>query len=152
MTPLARALTLLSLALAGCGPAPRAEDEVLARFEAFETALRADDVEALFDLVTRDSLPALEAIQPGAARRRGPLRVDSVDLRDPSRGEVQACEEDGDGATFVLVREAGTWRIDLVESVATTHGTVPGEPSITPSGLEPAQIDRIRNGLGEGLD
>lgn len=148
----ALAVAFLSLALAGCGPAPKAEDDVLARFEAFETALRADDTEALFDLVTRDSLPALEAIQPGAARQRGPLVVDSVDVRDPSRSEVCAREAGGDGATFVLVREAGAWRVDLLESVATTHGTVQGEPEITPSGLDPAQIDRIRNGLGEGLD
>ncbi|MGA1608323.1 MAG: hypothetical protein ACO4CT_15160 [Planctomycetota bacterium] len=150
----ARALpvALLALLLTSCGSRPGAEDEVRARFGAFELARRADDTEALFDLVTRDSLPALEALQPGAARQRGALLVEGVDVRDASRSEVRAREAGGEGATFVLVREAGAWRVDLLETVATTHGTVQGAPEITPSGLDPAQIDRIRNGLGEGLD
>jgi hypothetical protein len=145
-------ITALALAAHACDAGPGVEAEVRAQFGAFETALRHDDTEALFDLVTRDSLPALEALQPGAARQRGALVVDAVEVRDPARTEVRAREAGGDAATFVLVREAGAWRVDLIESVATTHGTVPDEPSITPSGLDPTQIDRIRNGLGEGLD
>jgi hypothetical protein len=144
-TLLPRLLAPALALLAGCAGSDPVGDEVRARFAAFERALRADDQQRLFDLVTSDSLPALDQLPPGGARSRAALSVDAVDARSASRYEIAVREADGGlGGTFVMVRERGSWRVDLAESAATTHGVRPGAPTIEPAGLGEAQIDGIR--------
>lgn len=148
MTAPSAAVTVLVLALlASCGAdrTGATENGVRARFDAFERALRADDLDALLGLVTRESLPALEQVRPGTASARGALVVEAVRQRDPRCWEVDVREaSSGTSGTFALVRENGAWRVDLVESAAVTHGTEAGAPTIEPAGLTPAQIDGIR--------
>ena len=125
------------------------ETAIRARVDAFQAALRAADTESLYDLLTRESLPAIEQLRPSGNEDR--LIVDAVQRRDPGRYDVAVREASGDGATagvFVVVREAGAWRIDLVESAAVTNGTEKGPPSIEPAGLTPEQIDEIRANHG----
>ena len=68
--------------------------------------------------------------------------------RGRARYDVVVKEAGGSGGVFVVVREAGAWRVDLVESAVATNGVTDREATIEPAGLTAEQIDRIRSNHG----
>lgn len=111
--------------VAGCGePAELAGARQVV--QTFERAVRTGDRTTLRGLVTFESRPAVDAMPLEADAGQQPLavldavaRADGVHVlvRDPNHG-------DRDGA-FVVVRENGALRLDLVASAGLTAREVP---------------------------
>jgi len=134
-------------ALAACAPDDPQRDAALASFARFRSAVQTADQDALCDLLTRESLPAIASLASGGAAGV-PVAVDTVERRHPGRYDLIVQEAGGPAGVFVVVKEAGAWRVDLVESAVATHGVVDGAPTIEPAGLTAGQIDRIRSNHG----
>jgi|SRR5690606_6434379 len=115
-------------------PAADALDEARTAFDRFQRAALHGDRAALRALTTRESEPAIDGLEP--ATDRPPLAVESVVPVHPGRCDVVATDPLAEGSTsrWVVVREAGAWRVDLVTTVGIQN---PVERSIEVA-IEPA--------------
>ncbi len=141
-------LFLAALPLTGCNRGLEHEAAVRATFDSFQRALFAGDRAALWDLLSRSSRPALEHIDTGRLHGRERLVVTGVErvhgryhlsVHEPGRPEHSG--------VYVVVREDSFWRVDLLQSLAGTHGTRrdPEQPPIfVPAGLDTAELGRIQ--------
>ena len=132
--------------LCGCGSdmAPANAASVLAEFQ---EALFAGDADRCERLVTSQSRPALAAIPWAALRSRKPLVIGEVEAHD-GRFHVQVLDPNaGDRrGEYLIVREYGQLRVDLVATAGLTAEEVPGtgHEEFVPRELSPRDIDRIR--------
>ena len=139
------ALPCVLLALHGCRPATL-EDDAVAAFATFQDALFAGDRARLRTALASESRQVVDSLPLGdrlSAKAR--LEVLSVRSQPPVlHVEVVDPNENGRHSTYVLVREEGELRVDLVATSALqrTPGTGKSRPSwrFEPGRLSPDQI------------
>lgn len=126
------------LALTACEPGPHPDTAAAcALVERFEQALRNSDRAALSEVITVDSRPALDAL--AAAKITDPVRLQVLGATARSDGvlvRVQDSKGDSD-AGFIVVRENGELRIDLVASAGLTARERPLEGGATRQVVRP---------------
>lgn len=142
-------LLVLALMLSACHD--REAQAVGATFKAFQQAAIAGDRASVAALLTEESRPAAAQIDLGQVS--GPAEVRAVDRVHSGRYELTLREQGKtEDSAFVLVREAGSWRIDLVETLLANHAVRPGEGfSLTPTELDQEQIERARAVEASGI-
>jgi hypothetical protein len=144
-----RAPWLCAFWLASCSSDARPHPAA-ATFTAFQQALQQGDANALQQLVTQESAPAIAELPWAQIRARQPLAVIGttattapsrtlVDIADPNRGGLRS--------QFVVVREHGRLVVDLVASAGLhTEAVEASAPTdeFEARELTPADFDRIR--------
>ena len=141
---LAVALTWLA---AGCSSEPTREQAATAAFERFQDALFAGDRSALRHLLSSASREALSALPLQRVQGQQRLRVVGAERRDPEVLLAVLDPNQGDSRhTWVMVREDGRMRVDLIGSTAYNHTVRPGEggPRFEPRQLDRAELAKIR--------
>jgi hypothetical protein len=138
-------VVLLALGLSGCSD--HGEADARSAFDRFQAALFAGDRSTVIDLLARESRPAALELDFAAIRARKPLtvtdasRIDGafhLTVHDPAEPTRPGC--------YVVIREGGAWRVDLLASLSATRPLVHGaEPSITarPAELSKREIDKV---------
>ena len=131
--------------VSSCG-GPDDEARVHRVFTSFQDALMRGDAGALRTAVTRGSELAVGQVPLDRARSKRRLEVRQIRRRDSGRFDVEVRDPNADGAeaTYVVVRDDGRWRVDLVASLAANHATERGFHHTGPADLTPEQIARIR--------
>jgi hypothetical protein len=139
---------LLTALLAACSGEAARHAAAAAAFGAFQDAVFAGDRAALAAALTATSRRVLDDLPLDRVAGKERLTVIGcetaepvvlVHARDPERG--------GRKATFVVVREAGRMRVDLVATAAWHQVPVapePGAPRWRLAPLPEAEIDEIR--------
>jgi hypothetical protein len=154
-TPLPRALLYLTasaigvFALAdGGGPDPVLEAARRA-FGVYQNALFAGDRGRLREVLATGSRQVLPHIPFERARTQQRLTVVGAVTQPPQvLLTVEDPNQDGRRSTFVMVKEDGELRLDLVATTAYNHEERPAEnpgPQIVPRELDPHEIARIRS-------
>lgn len=84
----------------------------------FQSALFAGDVPALRRLVTNESEPAIEHLPLAALAERSALEVSGVERIDGGIQRVFVLDPQRPhaGGSYVVAREGGRWRVDLLAS------------------------------------
>lgn len=105
----------VSCSVVGCDAAPDDGERARGLVVAFERALHAGDRLALCDLVTFESRPAVDALTARSMAGKHPLRLlDTVERLDGLHVRVLDPNHGDRPGAFVVVRENGSLRIDLV--------------------------------------
>ncbi len=129
--------------LASCA-GESAEQLARASFTRFQQALFGTDRTQLAQVLTRESRQAIEQLDFARLRTKRPLEVTAVRVRGASCFvEVRDPNRNHELATFVVVRQSGQWRVDLIASVG--MGNTPGgrETRITPRQFSPQEAGAI---------
>ncbi len=137
-----RILTAILLLLSACSREQPEPAGVRPLFATFQQALLDGDREALRPLLTTESRQFLADLPLERSRGKQPLRVTAVHGAR-SRYVVEVLDPNRDDAPghFIVVREAGELRVDLVATVTGQQQTVrhgPANWQIVPGGLDPA--------------
>lgn len=145
-------LTLALLPLAACGGDPdlRAATATLRRFH---RALVDRDLAALRDSLARGSRHFARLLPAPGNRSSRPLEILRA-RRENSRFYLEVRDENAGAAvregTYVVVKESGDWRVDLVETAghnAREHA-LPGSPTrLVPASLNRRQLEATRRAL-----
>ncbi len=135
--------------LSACEKEPSASEIAKSRLESFQGFLRTKNSMGLMGVLTESSrrfVPALLKKTPGelapillSVKKEG-IRIEAL-MRDPNPGAVVP------KGTFVLVKEDGEWRVDLVATAgANSHEVaLPGNSTrIVPSRLSKKQLDEAK--------
>ncbi|MEZ5967424.1 MAG: hypothetical protein R3F56_26540 [Planctomycetota bacterium] len=124
MSDLRRLCQASVLILAGCGE-PGALTEAKDVVRTFEAAVRAGDRATARRIVTLESRPAVDAM-PLVPSGKAPLTViDAVARPDGVHVQVRDPNLDDRAGAFVVVRENGALRVDLVASAGLTAREIP---------------------------
>src|SRR5690606_19881776 len=132
----------------GCDGGAADEIAVRARFQAFQDAVSSGDRAALYDLVTPESKRAVAHLP--LERARGKQQVEVLDVeRQHSTFLLRVADpnEAGRRTTYVMVRQAGSLVVDLLETTAynSREKWLPGPPTrLVPAPLGPRELARIR--------
>ncbi|MBI5850380.1 MAG: hypothetical protein HZB39_04985 [Planctomycetes bacterium] len=145
-SPLALALALILVTACGEQNEDRAAREA---FDAFTAAIRAGDRTNLRDMLTADSVPAIDDLL--AAHQDRGVAVVAARTRSASRVDLRVAAADGT-STCVVVRENGRWRIDLIESAVATHGVTAGAGFSVSPGADPRAVRDAVLRSGEGIE
>ncbi len=115
-------LALVACLLAGCASeASERATAAMATVRAFESALRGGDVGELRRLVTDESRPAIDHLPLDAAAKKAPLQVVSATARgDDVLVRVSDPNADATESAFIVVKENGELRVDLVATAGLT--------------------------------
>lgn len=146
MTNRSTVLLLILPWLCGCGSETAAATAASVLVE-FQDALLAGDADRCGRLVTSQSRPALAAIPWAAMRNRKPLVIGEVEVHDGRfHVHVQDPNDSDREGEFLVVREYGQLKVDLVATAGLTAEEVPGtgHEEFVPRELSPRDIDRIR--------
>jgi hypothetical protein len=135
---------LAGFALAGCGPAT-IEADAVAAFAVFQDALFAGDRARLRAALAGECRQVVDSLPLGRLDSRQRLQVLGVRSRPPVvHVDVADPNENGRRSTYVLVREEGALRVDLVATSALqpAPGTGASRPSwrFEPGPLTPDQV------------
>jgi len=143
------ALLALLLCATGCSEACAGEQAEAARvLAAFQDALFRGDRGELRRLCTEESRAVVGDLPLDAVAGRQPLKILGVrgergeflvDVEDPNEGNRRSC--------FVVVKEWGQLRVDLVATTRfnhVEHVVGDGAPVLEPRSLDPGEIERIR--------
>ncbi len=119
-----------------------------AAFDSFQAAAIAGDRDALAGVVTRESRPAIEQIDLDALGKRQRLLVEGTKRPTSGRFEFRVRDPRATppdrSSMFVVVREAGQWRVDLVDTLLANQVVHSGNGTrIVPGGLDRQRIDGI---------
>lgn len=144
---LSTAFLAVVILLPACSETAAETTAAVRTFEAFQEALFGADRPALRRLVTDSSRPAIDDLPFDDLESKEPLQVlgaerDGADflvrVTDPNRG--------GEPGTYVVVRQGGRLRVDLLATTALHHEEVPyGDGTeLVPKALTPADIERAR--------
>jgi len=131
-------------------PACIADTEVqaaAAAFQSFQNALQQGDRERCRALLTQDSVAAVEQFPWESLRQRQQLAVVEATrahggfhlrVRDPNEG--------GRESTFVVAREFGSYRVDLLATIGLQRAPTAarGPAEYAPRALTAADHDRLR--------
>jgi hypothetical protein len=142
----------LALGIAAAAGARRDDSIIEAArraFDGYQDALFAADRQRLREALSAKSRELVPEIPFERVREKARLRVVDAVARPP---QVLVAVEDpnqgGKECTFVLVREDGELRVDLVATTAYNHEERPAEqpgPRIAPRELSPDELARIRS-------
>jgi hypothetical protein len=145
---MSRALGALGLGLlavlCSCG-----EDELVtgarAGFARFQDATLAGDRTAMMRSVTQDSRAAIHHVDIASAQQRERLEVLSAEARNAGRVELRVADPNAGGAqsVFVVLRERGEWRVDILATAAANYTLIEGGPSFVPNDERAERIDGI---------
>ncbi len=109
------ALAILALVLQACSPAAAEEHRAVQVFRAFQAALFRGEVASIRPLLTRKSRQFARAIANQRLEGRQPLEVlGTSKVRHQLRVHVKDPNDGGRESFFVLVREDGRIRVDLL--------------------------------------
>lgn len=137
------------LILTACG-SNEAPHPAAATFSAFQRALQQRDEAALGQLVTAASTPVIAELPWERIQQQQPLQVlGTTGTPSPSRTLVDVADPNHGGrrSQFVVVRENGRLRVDLIESAGMHAQAVEATADagdFEPRELTPADLDRIR--------
>jgi hypothetical protein len=153
MHPLARRALLLGLGLAACALSACTERAVIAGaravFDSYQDALFAGDRDALRRVLSSESREVVDQIPCERARGKQRLRVVDAVFRSPEVILTVVDPNQGDRETrFVVVKERGELRLDLLASVAYSSEDVArpaGTPEFEPRELTEQELARIRS-------
>lgn len=108
-------------AAGGCGESPTAA--AVGTFARFQDALFAGDRAELRALVTRDSRPAVDALPLDRVAGQQPVRVTGCERIDAALFHVHVADPNAGGraSRFVVVKENGVLRVDLLDTTAFNH-------------------------------
>ncbi|MFO1053446.1 MAG: hypothetical protein U1F36_14635 [Planctomycetota bacterium] len=140
-TTLRAVCLLLALAsLPGCNGGDDGSTEARATFASFQAALRSGDRDALRDLLTRDCGPAIEPLAEAKGRDASEVMIESAAATGSGTVELHVRDAAGSAGVFVVVRESGRWRVDLVESAARSNGVLKGAGFEVQRGADPSEV------------
>jgi len=155
-TPL-RSVPSLVLALLATGCSDHAARKVAVQdaFASYQRSLLTGDRRGLSRILTRDSRPAIDQLPLAELGRKDPLEVVGVEGEKATwRVRVHDPNPGGTDGVYLVVRQDGEWRIDLLGSLAQNHAVVHGEGSgmqVVPADVDPREIDGIRAAPAAGI-
>ena len=118
-------------------------------FDVYQDALFAGDRHQLRQVLSARSREVVPHIPFERAQSQQRLTVVGAEARLPQiLLSVEDPNQGGRKCTFVMVREDGELRLDLVATTAFNHEEQPAAnpgPQFTPGQLDPAEIARIRS-------
>lgn len=137
-------LCLALATLGACGASHARDAEAV--FAEFQAALLRGDAMAVRRLLARNSVEVADHLPYERIRTQAPVQVLGVRLND---GEIHVHVADpnqgGRRTRFVLVREDGALRVDLVATTAynVDERHVPGaQPRFVPVPVDPREVER----------
>ena len=137
------------LVLAGCSAEPAVIDAARRTFHSYQEALVQADTRKLRRVLARESRVLVPHIPFERARDAKPLVILGAEQQPPRVLLAVSDPNDGDReTTFVLVKEDGDLRVDLVATTAFNHKKVaaanPGQ-QLSPRSLSVDELARIRS-------
>ena len=137
----AASVVLVIVGLSGCA-AERADTDATHAYRRFQTAVRDSDREALRELLTAESFPAIDDVLAAGARGSQDMVVDEARSRSSGRVDLVLVDPAASGSrgVCVIVRDGGRWRVDLVESAIASHGATTGAGFDIRQGADPTAV------------
>lgn len=128
----------IALLLAACGETRT--DPARTALDRFAAALSNKDRDALRDCLANDSIAALDQLLQTTRHRSGDLVVEASAAQGKGRVDFAVRDAQGQRGTFVVVRESGHWRVDLIESAIKSGGVTTGAGFEVHRGADPDEV------------